>query len=359
MNARILIVDDEPNVLLAFRRTFSDEFSVCVARDGPQGLLLVESEGLFAVIVSDLRMPGMDGIEFLKRVRELSPESVRIMMTGVADQETVIAAAHEAAVFRFLAKPCSSAALGHALQAAVRYHRLLTAEREFKETLADVIDVLAAAFAMMEPATLAGASTVRRWARALARELRADDSWLLDIAALLFATDAEFGQLLIADVPHLERAAAALGYLHGRPDHSRPGPDTVDGAWAVQAARILEVAHEYAGLTGFDVQSKDAVAELRSRNSYDALVLDALERLIIAEDVDVESRMVRVDELARGMVLTDGVCTEEGTVIVAAGEEVTDSLIARLENSRSLIQAQLTVEVRSPTHRGAPEGEAA
>ena len=81
MSVKILFVDDDPNILSSFERQFRKLFTVHTAPGGKEGLEIVSEHGPFAVIVSDLRMPVMDGIEFLSRVREAAPDSVRIMPT--------------------------------------------------------------------------------------------------------------------------------------------------------------------------------------------------------------------------------------------------------------------------------------
>src|SRR5882672_4792554 len=111
MNTKILCVDDEPNVLEAFSRSLRKDFQVFVAQSGEQGIAMIENEGPFAVVVSDMRMPEMDGIQFLSRVRETIPETVRVMLTGNADQQTAMNAVNEGNIFRFLTKPCSPEAL--------------------------------------------------------------------------------------------------------------------------------------------------------------------------------------------------------------------------------------------------------
>ncbi len=105
-NAKILLVDDEPKHLSALRRQLARKYDVSTATGGDDALLALESEGPFSVVVSDMRMPLMDGIEFLREVKERDPRITRIMLTGDSDQETAIAAVNQGSIFRFLQKPC-------------------------------------------------------------------------------------------------------------------------------------------------------------------------------------------------------------------------------------------------------------
>ena len=81
MNEKILLVDDEANILAAYKRQLKKQFNLELALGGEEGLKLIKEKGSFAVIVADMRMPVMDGIQFLKKVKEVSPESVRMMLT--------------------------------------------------------------------------------------------------------------------------------------------------------------------------------------------------------------------------------------------------------------------------------------
>jgi DNA-binding NtrC family response regulator len=88
MPKQILLVDDERNVLDAYRRNLRGEFLIEVAQSGQEALGLIESKGPYAVVISDMRMPGMDGIELLRRVKSAAPETVRVMVTGNAEMDT-------------------------------------------------------------------------------------------------------------------------------------------------------------------------------------------------------------------------------------------------------------------------------
>ena len=116
---KILFVDDDTNLLKASQRRLRKLFDVDIAQGGEEGLIAISSRGPYAVIVSDLKMPGMDGFEFLGRARQVTPSSVFIMLTGHADLEVSIKALNEGHVFRFLTKPCKMHIMEKAIQAAI------------------------------------------------------------------------------------------------------------------------------------------------------------------------------------------------------------------------------------------------
>ena len=133
MTDKILFVDDDANLLAAFHRQLRKQFQIDTAEGGHEGLELVKANGPYAVIVSDFRMPIMDGIEFLSRVREIAPETVRIMLTGNADLQAAIQAVNEGNIFRFLTKPCSVDILGESLITGIDHYQHAAREREYNE----------------------------------------------------------------------------------------------------------------------------------------------------------------------------------------------------------------------------------
>jgi DNA-binding NtrC family response regulator len=136
-------VDDEPNVLAAFRRQLRTCFDIETAEGPELGLQTLRENGPFAVVLSDPRMPGMNGPQFLAAVKQLVPDTVRMMLTGQAGLNDAVAAANEGNIFRFLTKPCPQEVLFKALEAALEQYRQVMAERELLEkTLHGVNNVL-------------------------------------------------------------------------------------------------------------------------------------------------------------------------------------------------------------------------
>ncbi|MDP3689289.1 MAG: response regulator, partial [Sulfurimicrobium sp.] len=102
---RLLLVDDEPNVLKALQRVFRQENYLVATAPNPGEALKLMSQGEFHLVISDYMMPGMTGAEFLKQVKSLYPETIRIMLTGHADTGAVMGAVNEGAVYKFILKP--------------------------------------------------------------------------------------------------------------------------------------------------------------------------------------------------------------------------------------------------------------
>lgn len=130
MDPKILFVDDDSNVLDAYKRQLKRQFLVETALGAEEGLNVMASHGPFAVVVSDLRMPGMDGNQFLARVRDIAPQSVRMMLTGYADFKAALEAINSGSVFKLLTKPCAKEILAEALNAALEQYRKNSASRQ-------------------------------------------------------------------------------------------------------------------------------------------------------------------------------------------------------------------------------------
>jgi FixJ family two-component response regulator len=130
MADKILFVDDEPAVLDGYRRMLHREFEVDTAVGGERGLMLIHDCGPYCVVISDMRMPGMNGAEFLSQVRQKTPETVRMLLTGYTDINAAIEAVNEGNIFRFLTKPCMKETLVEAIHIGLDQHRSITSEKQ-------------------------------------------------------------------------------------------------------------------------------------------------------------------------------------------------------------------------------------
>lgn len=134
MSDKVLFVDDEPPILDGLRRALHDRFLVSIAVGGEQGLAKLRTDGPFAVVVSDMQMPGVSGVEFLARASEMVPDTVRILLTGHADVNAAIDAVNRGSVFRFLTKPCEKPVLLEAIRKAVAlYHATVDEKKKLKK----------------------------------------------------------------------------------------------------------------------------------------------------------------------------------------------------------------------------------
>lgn len=349
--ARVLCVDDEPNLLLALQRSLHELVDVTTAGSGQEGLEILRTQDPFAVVVSDMRMPGMGGAEFLARAREASPDAVRILLTGQADTHSAVDAVNRGAIFRFLCKPCSREQLHGALRDAVAQHRLVLAERDLLEnTLRQAINALAEVLAMTMPWAQRRASFAQTAVRHALRKLGWPDAWQYEVAAALcqigcigvppeivqrelagrvlddaesarLASHSETGFRLLASIPRMERVAAMVRYQNEPPPGAMP-PEVVRGAALLRAALELERLHAR------------GVANAAATTAL-AQTIPPLPREIAAALADFrgtlgQRRSARVRELVPGWVVDEDVRTPEGKLLLSRGHELSEAAIAAL-----------------------------
>ena len=129
MNRKILFVDDDPAALKLYEYMLQGHSDVMTAAGGEDGLVLLRNHGPFAIVISDMQMAGMDGVEFLGRVRQAAPSTVRLLLTGHIDLKGAVDAVNEGQVFRLLMKPCAQAVLTEAINTALDCYNIGREER--------------------------------------------------------------------------------------------------------------------------------------------------------------------------------------------------------------------------------------
>jgi response regulator RpfG family c-di-GMP phosphodiesterase len=316
----------------------------------------------------------MDGAEFLAKVREVSPTTVRMMLTGCNDQRTAIEAVNTGQIFQFLNKPCPPDAFAGALKAGLEQHRLIVAEKELLEkTLKGCVKVLTDILALVNPIAFGRASRVRRIVRQIATQLNSSRVWELEIAAMLSQVGCvtvpgavlekvySGSEISSEECQMLEKHPAIGGDLIGQiprlggiariiANQSASMSDAADPeAKALpMGARILKVALDYDTLAEGGLEPWEAIGRIdRESAQYDPRVLEALSRVVAAE-TKCEQRSVNIQDLMPGMILVQDVVTDEGVLVIAKGQEVTDSLKARLTNFAQMGHVSEPIRIMIP-----------
>jgi FixJ family two-component response regulator len=354
---RVLCVDDEVKVLQGLSRTLHRRYSLLTAVGPEAGLEEIASSGPFAVVVSDMRMPGMDGAAFLGCVRERAPDTVRILLTGHTDISAAIEAVNRGSVFRFLTKPCPPEVLTGALDEAVQQYRLVTTEKDLLErTLKGAIKVLTEILSLANPAAFSRAERLKAYVSQMAAHLGLANAWQYEVAAMLsqvgcvtlpsellakvdsqsalspeehklVSNYSEVGFRLLAGVPRLDRVAAMIRHQRDPAGISAEDAEDVD---VVTGARLLYTAIELDTHLSQGYDTKTALKKVRAKVSeFDRGLLDALESVEVIRPNKV-LKTVTLDQLTTFMVLAEEVRAENGLLLVAAGQNVTAPVIERL-----------------------------
>ncbi len=182
----ILMVDDEPNILSGYKRTLGRKYNIVTGEGGQAGLEAIRKHGSFPIVITDMRMPGMDGLAFLKAAQRENKRGVYMMLTGNADQQTAINAINEGHIFRFLNKPCPSEQLDLAIQASIKQYELIEAEHILlRDTVAGSIKLLTQIVTLTDPQMAHTNEAIRIDAIRIAKQLGVAVDWRLSIAATL------------------------------------------------------------------------------------------------------------------------------------------------------------------------------
>ncbi len=382
MSNKVLCVDDDANILTGITRNLRKQFDIDTAVGSLAALKMIEKECPYAVIVSDMQMPGMSGVEFLNITRQKYPDTVRVMLTGNADQKTATDAVNRGQIFQFLNKPCPPEKLAEVLTSGIKQYRLVTAERELLEnTLNGSVKVLMEILSLSDPASFGRGQAVRDQARQVAEVLEIKSTWELDLAVMLcpigcvslpaelnqkarseetltgpekdaVARVPQVGHDLLSKIPRLEAVARIVLYQNKNYDGTGFPSDTIKGDEIPLEARIIRVLADLAQLEAKKIPQFKALEQLRQHTGvYDLTVLDAVARCFeLATRGQPEAAVkspVALDfpELRPGHVLSADIVTKQDILIVGAGTKITPLILERLRNFASISGLRLPIHV--------------
>jgi len=358
---RILFVDDEPLVLEGLRRSVYREFDADLAGGPEEGLNRIINGGRYPVIVSDMRMPGMDGAEFLSRVRVLSPDSVRVMLTGYADMEAAMRAVNEGRIFRFLNKPVTPEDLTLTLRACIVQSHLVRSEKDLLEnTLAGTVRVLSEVLNLANPAAFNKGFRLRQYVAHIAAKLGLSEVWQYEMAAMLselgcvtltpdlleavhagqpltpedqerYGKHSRIGHDLLARIPRLELVAEMI--LHQNEPSVALSPNAIPAQQITRnGSQLLTVALAFDRLLSNGTTRQNAVSTLaESPHEFDSKFVAALADFQPAPQA-TELRAIEVHDLRTGMILNEDLRSTQGLLLAAKGQEITYPLMKTIRN---------------------------
>jgi response regulator RpfG family c-di-GMP phosphodiesterase len=291
----------------SLQRSLYKDYRIEIAA-GPGDALEAIAQTSYAVVVSDLKMPGMSGIDLLTTVKEASPDTVRILLTGQADLDTAIAAVNEGSIFRFLTKPCPQELLKRTLDAALEQHALQVSEKNvLRETLMGTVAVLVEILSTIQPLAFGRASRIRHYVWRLASELHLPETWEYEAAALLsqvgyisvepsvlkkyfegvtlspeeaaqILSQATVGQRLLHQIPRLHAVSQIIGRQY-QAFEDRTGLNPAEFTIAI-GTQMLRAAIDFDRLMAKGMSADKAIAEMRSHEAdYNPEVFAALQRI--------------------------------------------------------------------------------
>ena len=369
---KVLFVDDEVSILKAFRLNLGRSLNLHTAKSGRDALQLVEEEGPFEVIVSDFSMPGMNGDQFLEKVREQDKEVVTILLTGQANFDDVCEVVRRGKIFRLLAKPCTPNNLAKNIEDALRQHRLIKSEKELLEqTLNGTLDALSSLLAASKPKIFRRAERVEALAKETARQMKLPGGWRLGIAAKFsylgyltipdeFQEKAYWGEQvpenlkviidgipefvsgLLKDIPRLDRVRKIIE-LVGQNYESLEGRASEED----DLASIIHLCRDFDAWEEQGYSKSEIFEHLRlQENNYLPGSLDALASTRDLEGGMGDSKRVKLIDLVPGNRILEDIELPDGKMLAQAGTRVSLAFVQTLKSyseSGSVVKLQIDV----------------
>ena len=374
MTATVLLVDDEVALNHTHARLLAPLATPAPGADAPAVAIQTVGSGMeaeayllanpdCAVVVSDLRMPGMDGLALLERVRAIAPDAVRMIVTANADVHSAIEAINRASIFRLLTKPCSGLALRTAVTDALKQHQLVIAERQLLEdTLRGSVQVLVEILTLVDPVGSSRALRIHRYVRHVIRKLSIQNGWTLEVAAMLShlgsltlatterppgsdtgvpprveplpgdAAHASAGYELLKHIPRLDVVASIIARQLDGVDSADQHVPLPDQDPIRRGGRVLRVAVEFDAAISRGTKREAALTAMRQRSSdFDQTVVDSLRDVELPELI-FESRIEALSDLRVGMILDEDLFNSHGLLIMPRGQEITPPVVLRLKS---------------------------
>jgi FixJ family two-component response regulator len=363
MADRTLFVDDEPAVLDGYKRMLHREFEVDSAVGAEEGLAAIHEHGPYAVVVSDMRMPGMNGAQFLAQVRQTAPDTVRMLLTGYTDLDAAMHAVNEGNIFRFLTKPCEKEVMARAITTGLVQYRLVTAEKDLLEnTLMGSIKVLTDVLGAASPEAFGRSMRIARCVRHLVSKFGLPSPWRFEAAAMLsqlgcvtldpqvvqaaylgeslspedqarFAAHPQVARDLLVNIPRLEPIAWMISQqLIKETPQTVPKIPGAPAEAIVFGAKMLKLAVAFDDLRMKGLSDEEAIAKLHGRRGeFGSQLVDVLAG-IKPENAKMELRKVPASSFTTGMILQQEIRTRAGVLVVAKGQEITHALMIKLDN---------------------------
>jgi CheY-like chemotaxis protein len=357
MNNKILCVDDEESILKGFQLNLRKDFELHLASNGAEGLEVFDREKGFALVLSDMRMPEMNGATMLSEIKNRDAV-VTVLLTGHTDFESAIAAVNEGNVFRMLSKPCPPETLIKVLRSGLEQHDLIKSKRILLDkTLRGAVDALAQSLSTAKPLFFGRAQRVRRLSNELAEMMQVPNRWRVDVASVF----SQLGyislpesvsedvyhkrdlppevkklvkqvpidtQNLIAKIPGLEEVDEILQKLDIQHRFEKD-----NGSGVRTLASILRVSLDFDFYEELGHNRSVIVQTLKSRtNDYDPAITDSLSNLLVVAEQKFHLEEVAIKNLEIGMRLAQELRLDDGFLIASCGADVDRQLLKVIRN---------------------------
>lgn len=358
MNNKILCVDDEEMILKGFQLNLRKDFELHLASNGVEGIEVFDREGGFSVVLSDMRMPQMDGATMLGEIKKRDPEVVTVLLTGHTDFESAMLAVNSGNIFRMLSKPCPPQDLIKVLHDSIEQNDLIRSKRILlDQTLRGAVDAIAESLSFAKPLFFGRAQRVRRLANELADLMQIENSWRVDVASVF----SQIGYLSLPnsvseDVYHKRKLNAEVKEMvkHLPSDTQKvvekiPGLEDIckilhkvdvqyrfeeDDTGGIRLlASVLRVALDFDYYEEIGQDRSTIVQTFKTRvKEYDPKVIDSLQKLMKIVEKNFRLEEVSIKDLRKGMRLAEDLKVEDKFLVASQGADVDRQLLKVIRN---------------------------
>lgn len=364
MSNRVLLVDDDQSLLSSISRNLCLDYDIATAASGAEALEVIQSSGPFGVVLTDMRMPGLSGLQLIIEARKLAPLTSYIMLTGNQDLGTAVHAVNEGHVFRFLSKPCDLATIRSAIEGGLRQHTLELSEKDLlNKTCAGAVSMLTDVLEATKPeicSRLGSLSQVvdqlltnsripKRWDYALASRLALVGFACLDEQSAKsyeqasphteewrFAVERAvgIGGRMVRRIPRLECVGEIIESCHdvtGCYCYTNPKSNA---AIVRNGSTVIALAMAWDSLRRQGLKQRDAIFELQELfTELAADYVEAFEKFPVSQAVEEQVGVkVALADLTPGMVLQADAQGRDGSVLLRAGSRLSEAHIEKLRH---------------------------
>ncbi len=384
---KILIVDDDRKLRQSLRLHLKRKYEVILAENGQDGLEKLKENTDTAVIISDLKMPVMDGIRFLNAAKNTNSDASRILLTGYADIDSAIKAVNSGQIFRFLTKPSTPSQVGIAVMAGVKQYNLIQSEKILLEkTLRKTVEMLVDIMAVVKPSVYIKVQHIRRYMQFLLDHLDLENSWEFEIAAMLShlgvitvsddiiekiqhnisITDAERNQYMehpevackmISEIPRLESVGQMIqASMNSQLDTETQNLNLLDRIEL--GAHLIHICVEFEKLHQTGMAPHDIISRFQKSNSvFHPKVVEALYGIDELSEEE-EIKLVTMASVIPGMITMEKIYSKKDFLLINENQLITGIVFERLQafSKRDGIQEPFRVRVKGKIRDGMAEG---
>lgn len=371
----ILIVDDDENLLVSFERNFRRKYTVLTAPSGKEGLQKIQDNKKIALVISDMNMPEMDGIEFLSQVKLANPTITRIMLTGKADLNVAIQAVNEGNIFRFLTKPTTPDMLERIIDDGLEQNRLINSEKVLlNQTLNGSLDILNEVLGLTNPVAFGRSSRIKKIVQHILSRSIIENPWQYELAATfcligfisipqsiqekiyknidLDKTEKELvdktPQIAYDLIKRIPRFESIAGMILNQNKPYYQYKNAIEDPVSI-GAQILKLAIDLDGLITSGWQSDDIKLKMindAEHNYNPHLTVTLLDYFV---DVDYYQHIaLNVSDLKIGLILDQDVFSSAGALLLVKGQEITDTVLPRIMNFQRYVGVLQPIRVLIP-----------